>query len=404
MLLGGTTVEVTLCLTLLTVVLCQAAPASAIGEPGEQPVIKPGWDWSLPEGTEPVPYSGFVTWGRRRFHESITVRGVHIRWKRLNPAPGQYDWKPLLDSIEENRAAGMRTGIHLMGSERKGVPDWVVEDFGVPVINVPPLQENQPWRIQIVPPWHPDVDREFHRFLGAFGRTGIAQQDDVVYGYVHGISPSRGEELWLRKVDIEMLEEASGLTPTVLADWLRRRVDGIATAFEGVEYKLAWMSGGPVGQDATYREATQDIWRYAFEQGAGIRGGGIDFMHHIFTAPAWSSRLDAEGHCLIADDHPTIAEGRFRGDENEEYGKYWEWRFGPYEQYDYRHRISSVRALQMRQNFLMVSPATLELNPDLNRYVLLSMGRRRDDSPDAWAYLRECRMGWLRGRSVLNLL
>ncbi len=383
-------------------VLLLLMPLSALAA-DDGPVVQLGWDWRLPAGTEPVPYSGFVTWGRKRFDPSVTVRGVHVRWKQLNPAPGVYDWQPLLGAIEENSAAGMRTGIHLMGSERQGIPDWVIEQSGAPVIDVPVLQENQPWRLQIVPPWVPEVDAAFHRFLKAFGETGIPQSDDVVYGYIHGISPSRGEELWLRKVDIEMLEEASGLTPEVLADWLRRRIDGMTAAFEGAEHKLAWMSGGPVGQDAAYKEATKDVWRYAFEQGAGIRGGGIDFMHHIFSAPAWSSRLDAEGHCLVDDEHPTIAEGRFRGDENEEYGKYWEWRFGPHDKYDYRHRISSLRALQMRQNFLTVSPATLELNPDLNRYVLLSMGHRREDSPDAWAYLRECRMGWLRGRSVLNL-
>ncbi|MBT4822745.1 MAG: hypothetical protein HON70_43960, partial [Lentisphaerae bacterium] len=81
-------------------------------------------------------------------------------------------------------------------------------------------------------------------------------------------------------------------------------------------------------------------------------------------------------------------------------GKYWEWRFGPADAYDYRHRISSLRALQMRQNFQMVSHATLKLNPDVNAYVLLTQGRRRENSPDAWVYLRECS---LRGRPVKNI-
>jgi len=105
----------------------------------------------------------------------------------------------------------------------------------------------------------------------------------------------------------------------------------------------------------------------------------------------------------VDDTHPTIAEGRFRGDENEEYGKYWEWRFGPREQYPYRHRLCWLRSLQMRQNFVMVGPATLELNPKLNEYVRLSLGRKRENSPDAWAYLRQCRLRWRKDRPVKNI-
>ena len=378
-----------------TFLLCISLFAlGAVGEGDQYPIVKPGWDWELPEGVEPVPYSGFVTWGNRRFHEWITVNGIHIRWKELNPAPGEYDWQRLIDRIEQNSEAGMRTGIHLMGVERKGVPDWVVEKFKPPVIDVPTLQENQPWRIQTVPPWHPDVDRAFHEFLDAFAETGIAQREEVVYGYIHGISASRGEELFLRPQDAEIYERDTGLTPEVFADWMRRRVDAMLKAFQGVGYKLAWVSGGPVGPNEAYREATKDLWRYAIDHGTGIRGGGIDFQHGMFSAPAWASRLDPDGYCIVDDADPTIAEGRYRGDENEEYGKYWEWRFGPHEKYDYRHRISSLRGLQMRQNFQMVSSATLELNPELNEYVLLTQGRTRENSPDAWVYLRECRLRW----------
>jgi len=37
------------------------------------PTVAPGWDWSLPAGTKPAPYSGFVTWGTKRYHPAITV-------------------------------------------------------------------------------------------------------------------------------------------------------------------------------------------------------------------------------------------------------------------------------------------------------------------------------------------
>ncbi len=367
--------------------------SSAAAETPQAPLrITSGWDWSLPAHVKPAPYSGFVTWSPKRFHESITVCGVHVSWKELNPASGQYRWDVLEGRIAANRANGMRTGLHLMGVERKGIPDWVIEQFHPPVIDVPTLSPNQPWRLQIVPPWRPQVEKAFMEFLAAFNQTGIARREEVVYAYIHGISPSRGEELFLRPVDVELLERDSGLTAEKFGQWLRRRTDAMLTAFKGAESKLAWMSDGPVGPSEAYRQATQDLWRYALDHGTGIRGGGIDFQHHLFESPAWASRIDTDGYCLVDDETPTIRQRRYRGDENEEYGKYWEWRFGPAEQYDYRHRICSLRGLQMRQNFQMVSPETLALNPELNRYVMLTQGYRRDDSPDAWAYLRECQV------------
>ncbi len=312
-----------------------------------------------------------------------------VTWKRLNPAPGRYDWDWVRDQIAENKAAGMRTGLHLKGVQRDAVPDWVIEQFDPVVLDVPVLQENQPWRIQTVPPWQPKVDRAFHEFLRAFAETEIAQDPGVVYGYIHGISASRGEEMFIRPVDLKMWQESTGLTPEMFADWLRRRIDAMCGVFDGVEYKLAVMWGGPLGPDAAFRTATANLHEYAFRQGTGIRGGGIDFMHGLLDAPAWGASVNEQGYMIVDDEHPTIKEGRFRGDENEEYGKYWEWRFGPVEDYPYRHRICALRGLQMRQNFQMVSPATLELNPELNEYVRITQGFRRENSPDAWAYLRQ---------------
>ena len=378
-------------------------PSYAASPTANAPTIAPGWDWSLPEGLKPVPYSGFVTWGAKIADPSITVNGVHISWKSLNPAPGQYDWKPLLDAIEKNRAAGIRTGIHLMGVEHKLVPDWIIEKYKPPVVDVPVLQENQPWRLKTVPPWIPEVDRAFHDFLAAFGKTGIPQREEVVYGYIHGISPSRGEELSLRPQDVAIYEKVSGLTPQVFGDWLRRRTDAMLLAFKGVEYKLAWMSGNAVGPTQAYKDANKDLWKYALDHGTGIRGGGIDFQHGLFNAPAWGCGISADGYALVDDENPTIAQHRFRGDENEEYGKGWEWRFGPVEGHPYRSRICWLRCLQVRQNFQMVSKATLEQNPDMNQFVLLSQGRTRDNSPDAWAYLRECKLGKNKPQPVKNI-
>lgn len=369
--------------------------------PGQgPPVIREGWDWSLPEGVGPVPYSGYITWGEKRFDPAITVRGVMMEWSRLNPAPGQYNWEWAREQIAKNRAAGMRTGIHLKGVQREAVPDWVIEKFKPVVLDVPPLQEGQPWRIQIVPPWQPEVDRAFHEFMREFARTGIAKGDDVVYGYIHGISASRGEEMFIRPVDLELWQKSTGVTAEQFADWLRRRIDAMCEVFRGAEHKLAVLWDGPMGTTPEFRAATAGLHEHAFNRGAGIRGGAIDFMFSLIDEVAWGSSLDPRGYMRVDDEHPTIKAGRFRGDENEEYGKYWEWRFGPVAGYPYRHRICVLRGLQMRQNFQLVSQETLRLNSDLNEYARITQGYRRENSPDAWACLREAYRG---KRAIRNI-
>jgi hypothetical protein len=338
----------------------------------------------------------------------ITISGVQIPWSKISRGPGSYDWTPMEDAIRDARAAGMRIGLHVKGVERRSVPDWIVEKYKVPVLDVKPLQENQPWRLQIVPPWHPDVLKEYAAFMRAFAKTGIPQRDEVVYGYIHGISPSRGEELFLRPVDIDEWEKTAGLTPDLMADCLRARLDAMLEAFRGVEYKLAWMNAGALaaGQKGheEYAKKTSGLFEYALSHGTGWRGGGIDFQNVLLEARHLGSSINADGYVEIDESVPLRDGKRFVGDENEEYGKGWEWRFGPYEQHAYRHRICCLHGVQLGENFQMVSPETLKISPDLNRYVMLTQGRRAENSPDAWAYLRECYIRSPKGpRPVKNL-
>lgn len=370
---------------------------------GHQDVrIIAGWDWWLPEGVKPVEYSGFVTSGKDRFSNMITVGRIAVKWGTVCPEPGVFNWEPLLDHIQQNKERGMRSGIHLRGVQRENVPDWIIEKYNVPVLDVIPLQDNQPWRIKIVPPWHPDVMSEYQKFLFEFGKTGIPQMEEVVYVYIHGVSPSRGEEMWMRAEDVEDWELRAGLTPEGLNECLLLRLKAFLTAFKGVEYKLVWLNKGPVGpkKHKRYRKITSGLFPFALSHGTGWRIGSIDQQHMHFKVPSVGVTLTSDGYCKVDDTLPIYTEHRFLGGENEAYGKGWEWRFGPQRQHAYRHRISTLRALQMLINFQYVSPTTLQLNPQLNSYALLTQGRLATNSPDAWAYLRECRVN---GNTIKNL-
>jgi hypothetical protein len=350
----------------------------------------PGWDWSLPAGAKPVPRTGFSTWSRARFSPLVTIRGVFMGWKALSPREGVIDFKPILDELASNRALGVETGLHLMNAERQYVPNWILEKYRPPVIEAALLSTNQPWRMSFVPPWHPAVMAEWEKLLHALGKSGIPQRSDILYAYMTGIGASRGEELFLRPVDAEQWQREGGLRPGIYSNWLTRRAEAMLAAFAGVEGKLAWMNPDETITGVPgYREATAGLQAYVLERGAGYRGGGIDFQHSLFTATGAGAAV-VDGYAVVNEGHPIFKGARIRGDENEEFGKYWEWRFGPEAGYAYRHRICVLHSLMLQQNVVMVSPETLRLNPELNAYAATVMGRGRHDADDAWCYLREC--------------
>ncbi|VGO20833.1 beta-galactosidase [Pontiella sulfatireligans] len=353
---------------------------------GDKNDIREGWDWSLPPGVNPHPYSGFITWNDSK-DAAVTIKGIHVNWRECNPREGTFDFSKFKQRIRDAKAQGLKVGLHIQGTVESKVPRWVLTKYEVPVFDMPPLSENQPWRLRNAAVWKPGVVNAFNEFMEAFRETGIAHDDDIVYAYIHCISPSRGEELWMRPVDADIYEQEGGLTPEIFRNWLLSRIDTMCEAFNGVEYKLAWMAKGPVGPKR-YAEVTEEPVNYAFEKGCGIRNGAIDNLNLLWDEPAWGVTID-DGYCVLDYDHPSLRAGRFRGDENEEYGKGWTWRFVDTCYDEYRHRISSLHGLQLLQDFQMVSPESLALNPELNEYVLKSQGYRRDTSIDAWVYLRE---------------
>lgn len=369
----------------LSTALVPAQPSRAATGPA-QPITSDGWDWSFPYDVTPAPHTGFGTWGSTRYDEKITLMGLHVGWNKLNPSEGVYDWKPILEVMDKNRAAGLETALEIYGVERQYVPDWVVETYQPAVFEMTPLQDNQKWRVTNTAAWQPGVEKEYLKFMKAFAETGIPQREDLVAGLFSFISSARGEEMFMREIDAKLYAEKGGLTPDIFAQWYRRHTDATLDAYKDVEGKLAWQP--PAILVPAYREGIAKYAESIPTRGTGLRGTVVDFQDPgLSTSPVWGTTMSPEGHFSVDDEHPTIVENRYRGDENEEYGKGWEWRFGPLSYHAYRHRVCSLRALQMRHNHVYVSSDTLKLNPQINQFVLQSLGRQRADSPDAWAYL-----------------
>ena len=213
--------------------------------------------------------------------------------------------------------------------------------------------------------YNPEYHRRYLKLIDAFGASGIPGMKELDLCYLHLKSASRGEE----GVGPKPGDPNRKLFEERLAAW--------ANAFQGVQYKLANVSNAEVDLMAS------------MELGMGQRNGFVEhYMLHVSNA-GLGQEVDENGYLVVDENCPLIAENRASLDENEEYRN--ELRFGPIETFPHRYRESMLRALEMRRNFLWAEGGRWFINPPLLNYVALELGKKANDAPDAWCYLRESR-------------
>jgi hypothetical protein len=336
-----------------------------------------GWDWSLPPGTRPAARSGVCYGGRGKVPGNKLIL-LAWPWMKIERQEGVYDFEPLRQKIKDVAATAdgvilsVRAAVWDMtgqlaprgNSSESAAPRWLVEKYGVPVIDERPMSNvAQPFQVHNLDLAHPKYREKYLAFIQAFGASGIPQMPEVKFAYMHNRSSSRGEE--------GRVQEG-----TPLAAAMRDYLDAWARAYKGVEFKLA------------YVEAAGGLLQHAYDLGMGQRNGFVEVYLGNCSNPMLGQRVDEEGYLVVDETCPPIAENRAFGDENEEYTPFFIPRFGPADTWPHRYRESMLRVLQMRRNFVWSEP-TPAVDPPLLAYVSLELGRSVRDAPDAWCYLRE---------------
>ena len=355
-----------------------------------------GWDWSLPPGIKPVPYSGVtMPWpkinNKRYDLPGNEITEVSSSWRELEPEEGKYNFEPLRQRILKSGKEYDGIELHVYASV------WEIKNFPGPGTDYPPnWLEQQKKNNESAPRWlekydiakvpgrprfnlttpfqiinmdlfDDDYHNRYLRFVEEFGKSGIPQMKEIMYCYLQFASGSRGEEGMEIPIDDFKLQR------------LKERVKAWAEAFKGVEYKLEIVSSRGPEVD------------YAFSLGIGQRNGFVDMVMQDANNPKLGQIVDENGYLTVDESILPIAEGRAFGDENEEYGRGMIPRFGPWESFAHRYRESMLRTLQMRRNFLMIESTMM--NPPLTAYVSLELGRNVNNTPDIWCYLRESVIG-----------
>jgi hypothetical protein len=377
-------------------------PVDDGGDRGPGFVVTEGLDYSLPEWVEPEEFAGYVGHPDDASAQVGSVyRNWWTSWAELEPEQGQIDWELIDSRLDEAEADGYRLVLHVLnlvcsgGDPDRGVtipnavPAWVFEEFELTDTECVGLGGE--WNIEVIPAWRPDIRDAFNDFILALGEHGITQRDALGAAYIHGISPSLGEEFWLEPWQTAILESRAGFSASVMQEWIQSRMDAYATAFGAQTRKLAWVGKLTIweysGDD--YRDAAWNLVQYAWDIGAGNRSSIVEKYHISLDEPALGQWIDDDGYLHTDETIPPIAEGRYFGDENEEYGEGWVWRYGDTAGDLLRYRFAILRALQMQVRFLWThAPAEL-LDPTLSTYARYSFGKTVASSPDAWSYLKQ---------------
>ena len=158
---------------------------------------------------------------------------------------------------------------------------------------------------------------------------------------------------------------------------------------------------------------TTEVTPYVLGQGIGNRDGLIeDWMAYNNPVYGTGFKPGPNKSCYMTMDENFADRlgARYWGTENEEYGdKQWVIRrYGAIEEQPYRLMMSSLRALQMRRNHMLLNTAAMDELPETDykiseflNYLAKTIGRNKADTPDAFVVLGEryIRPGYMKGYS-----
>ncbi|MBT4814428.1 MAG: hypothetical protein HON70_01950 [Lentisphaerae bacterium] len=354
----------------------------------EKDHIVDGDDWSLPPWVKAAPYSG-ISISEKKVGDRLPTRiqrSVRVSWRQVEAAEGTFDFsivrKKILNASGEGKyAVKMGLGASVWETRYfKSIQDRTVvrttpgtaplwmQGHGVALVEERP-NRSIPFQVVNMDIYSPGYHERYVRMVRAFGESGIPRMKELDLCYLHLRSASRGEE---------------GIGPkpgTAQRQFYEERLRAWAEAFAGVEYKLC---------NVSHQERDMAL---ALELGMGQRNGFVEhYMLHV-PNPMLGQTLDHSGYLVVNETNPLIAENRASGDENEEYTRNHEARFGPIETFPHRYRESTLRMLQMRRNFVWAEGDRWLVNPPLLHYMALELGKSARTAPDAWCYLRESYVG-----------
>jgi Beta-galactosidase len=358
-------------------------------------------DWSLPSWVTRTENSGLYAEYTDIFKpEAYTVT---MTWKEINPSENVFNWRGLEDKLEEARKRNKRIWLRIFASDVKHTPDWVKAKYpdlrtmqykneGGSYLDIHDYKTSEG---KFYPIWHPGFEAEFKKLMANFKQRRYIADPALAFMYAPGAW--RWNEWEVIFVD-EM--KRSGVSPAQFLQWFRRHLDDYADAASGYTYKLVF-----TGQPQMERCENDGFWAltlndvpqgknrlvdHAVALGMSVRIGAQEYFNPYSNIPSWGAAAATIGNLnyqFIDDFHPLHRDrNRIIGTENELLG------------YDnmlpgtgkyYFMKMATLKSLQLRMNWINATDTSYSLAPQVVEYARKTMGKTVENSPDAWAALRQ---------------
>ncbi len=362
-------------------------------------LIVDGFDWTLPANTNKEPYSGLIDedYGANVGRHKFSI----VRWDETNPEYGRYDFSKLEKQLK--RISPQKVLIRLEVHSACEAPKWALKKIRSSKHKSLIFWEKE--YIQSLKPYIQSFAKRYASHPQVIGvQLGIG--DGEYKGSCKDFSNKDGwGEFWMTPQELGEAEDNFGFTPEILFKRTIEIIDLYADAFAGNEGKLVFTGAGVsyswTERSNEYNKFLPKISDYVFQKGIGDRDGEIEvWMRYIYKSYGISFLKHDDGTCSLEMDEVFAKKikGRYWGTENEFYGKepYILSYGGPYTNQPHRFLVSSLRALQMRRNFMGIHGKGMKdlddpvyKTQDFIRYLSKTMGKQIENTPDAFVLLGE---------------
>ncbi len=364
-----------------------AGPKSAlVTATAEQATIAIGDDWSMPASARPAANSGLFS-ERRAPEHNVFTRSVDVSWRQIQPTDGA------LDLEASGEAQGMAFGSLSYQIDTDPGPYWM-RVFASGVDWAPAWVSSQCGGGKPLPTYGPDYDGQRHlpiwndcvwghlmtTYRRLFVDRKLRADPNLRFVYVPGAFT------WA-EFDYEMIADAvskGDLDFATYHRWYQKMITDLVGIFGDYSYKLVFTGEdypfGPFGADDDL------LAKEAVDGGMGIRTGITELSNfHLSDAPAYGSRIAADGHMTM--DDSSRDPRRVFATENECFNACGYATTEP----EYAVRQSNLKALQLRMNWIYVvtGPSYLKAYPQHWDWVRLELGQTAATAPDAWVALRD---------------
>ena len=361
--------------------------------------VTQGFDWRLPAYAQRSELSGLIS-ETRGSDDYIRADFHMVRWDKTNPQKNVYDFSELENSLRNRPQQQVQLRLETYG--KCEAPSWALEQLQITSRGTIIFWQDR--YLSVLEPYIREVAKLVNQYPQIIGvQIGISDGQ-----YRIDCSKFSQKDGWgefnLKPDELKDAQDKYGLTPDILEQSAKRIIDLYADEFGGNTHKLIFNNFDQFSWTdiaIPYNAKMIPIAQYALGRGIGNRDGQIEHWMR-YTKKIYGMELQPSTNqtCSLEmdEDFAKRYADRYWGTENEEFGDYY-WVKGVYGSVGnqpHRFFASSLRALQMRRNYMSIHGQAMKKitdstykTQDFLRYLDKTLGKTMADTPDAFILLGE---------------